>query len=63
MGKNEIHWAILQGAVMLPFTIRKTKKQCVNDHLRDRSRFKLIGCEQCKKVIINEHKTGTPTGE
>jgi hypothetical protein len=55
MGKNEIHWAIFSGKTMLPYTIRTTKKQCIQSHLFDRGLEKLRDCESCKKVVVNEY--------
>ena len=54
MDKNNIYWAIFQGAVMMPCTIRKTKKQCVIEYVSAKDRLDLIGCENCKKVIVTQ---------
>ena len=64
MDKNEICWAIFSGEVMLPFTIRHTKTQCIYDRnrsygensLRPPKNGRLIKIETCRKVVINEFK-------
>ena len=55
MRKNEICWAMFSGGTMLPFTIRSTKKQCVNDRLVDMVWFDLPNHETCRKVVVNEY--------
>ncbi len=56
MGKNEICWGIFNGKILLPFTIRTTKKQCIAEHVRDRRTDRKLGShESCKKVVINEY--------
>lgn len=55
MGKNEINWAIFSGKTLLPFTIRRTRKQCLRDFLFKRARYRLDDHESCKKVVINEY--------
>ena len=54
MDKHNIYWAIFQGAVMMPCTIRKTQKQCLIEYVSARSRLDLIGRENCKKVIVTQ---------
>ena len=59
MGKNEICWAVFSGRVMLPFSIRTTKSQCINDYLYWRdipSNGVLPEFYTCRKVVINEFK-------
>ena len=61
MRKNEIHWAIFSGLILLPFTIRRTKRQAITDHLLNRSvngsyRTELLKSESCQKVVINKWK-------
>lgn len=58
MGKNEIYWAIFTGKMMLPFTIRTTRCQCLSDFKRDRSSRSMLDHESCKKVVINEFVKG-----
>ena len=59
MGKNEIHWAVFSGKALLPFSIRSTKKQCVQDFCRNRSSILWQEMQgrgyECKKVIVNEY--------
>lgn len=31
MGNNEIYWGIFSGKVLLPFTVRSTRGQCISD--------------------------------
>lgn len=54
MGKNEICWAIFNGVVLLPFTIRTTRKQCIQNRLFDLGIETLRGHESCEKVVINK---------
>ena len=61
MRKNEIHWAIFLGTILLPFTIRRTKRQAITDHLLNRSvhgsyRTELLKSESCQKVVVNKWK-------
>ncbi len=59
MGKNELCWAIFSGVTLLPFTIRTTKKQCIQSYCFDRGIESLRGIESCKKVVINEYSKDT----
>lgn len=59
MRKNNICWAIFSDKLMLPFTIRTTRRECITEHLLDKPRhgsyrLKLLSYETCKKIIINE---------
>jgi hypothetical protein len=60
MRKNEINWAVFSGKILLPFTIRSTKKQCIFDYLNGRGSATrherpFTKSETCKKIVINEY--------
>lgn len=52
---NKFYWAVFSGKLMLPFTIRTTKKQCIADHERDYGRA-MKDHESVKKVKIEVYK-------
>ena len=54
MGKNEIYWAIFKKELLQARSIRRTKKECLNNH---RYTHGGLWCgESCRKVMINEYK-------
>jgi len=58
MGKNEICWAIFSGEMLLPFSIRPTRRQCIIDYTIERGSWEFLqksGCS-CRKIVINEYE-------
>lgn len=51
---NKYYWVMFSGKVMLCFTMRTTKNQCINDHLRNYGRDHLRDEEKCRKVTVSE---------
>ena len=50
---NKFYWAVFSGRVMLPFTMRTTKKQCIGDHRYNTGRL-LLPHETVQKVRVEK---------
>lgn len=58
--KTQICWAIFNGNMMLPFTLRETRSQCKKEYFNDiGEKIYIQGmCEgwlSCRKVVVSEY--------